>query len=97
MAWLAVDKDGTEVISQVEIKRNTEIHKMKDRIWTIREERDFENGVREWLVYVSKDEYRRNGSSFGYFNKNSIIKLPKGTIEKIIGKVLTWDDEPVEI
>lgn len=23
--------------------------------------------------------------------------LPKGTIEKIIGKKLTWDDEPVEI
>ena len=26
-----------------------------------------------------------------------IIKLPKGTIEKIIGEKLTWNDEPVEI
>jgi hypothetical protein len=25
------------------------------------------------------------------------ITLPKGTIKKIIGKDLTWDDEPVKI
>ena len=26
-----------------------------------------------------------------------IIELPKGTIEKLIGKSLTWDDEPFEL
>lgn len=25
------------------------------------------------------------------------VKLPKGSIEKLIGKKLTWEDEPVEI
>lgn len=25
------------------------------------------------------------------------IDLPKGSIEKLIGRKLTWDDEPVEI
>ena len=25
------------------------------------------------------------------------IKLPNGSIEKLIGKKLTWDDEPFEI
>lgn len=25
------------------------------------------------------------------------IALPKGTIEKLIGKKLTWEDEPVEL
>lgn len=25
------------------------------------------------------------------------IKLPTGSIKKLIGKALTWDDEPVEI
>lgn len=25
------------------------------------------------------------------------IELPKGTIEKIIGRKLTWEDEPVEL
>lgn len=24
------------------------------------------------------------------------VKLPKGSIEKLIGKTLTWEDEPVE-
>lgn len=28
---------------------------------------------------------------------DSIIELPKGSIEKLIGKKLTWDDQPVEI
>lgn len=26
----------------------------------------------------------------------TITRLPKGTIEKLIGKKLTWDDEPYE-
>lgn len=25
------------------------------------------------------------------------IELPKGTIEKLLGRKLTWDDEPVEL
>ena len=25
------------------------------------------------------------------------VELPKGTIEKLIGKKLTWEDEPVEL
>lgn len=25
------------------------------------------------------------------------IQIPKGTIEKLIGKKLTWEDEPVEL
>ncbi len=25
------------------------------------------------------------------------VKLPKGSIEKLIGKKLTWEDEPVEL
>ena len=28
---------------------------------------------------------------------NGFVKLPQGTIEKLIGKVLTWEDDPVEI
>lgn len=27
----------------------------------------------------------------------TVIVLPGGTIEKIIGRKLTWDDDPVEI
>lgn len=28
---------------------------------------------------------------------NTAIVLPKGTIFKLIGKELTWDDEPVKL
>ena len=41
----------------------------------------------------------------GYFPKRNhsfwesyiSIELPKGSIEKLIGKILTWESEPVEI
>ena len=31
------------------------------------------------------------------FDEDCSIDMPSGTIEKIIGRKLTWDDEPVEI
>ena len=31
------------------------------------------------------------------FDEDCSIELPSGTIEKIIGRKLTWEDEPVEI
>ena len=59
MAWLAVNINGTEMISERKPHRET------DGFWS----------------YTGGD----------------IIRLPIGTIVKIIDKVLTWDDEPVEI
>lgn len=67
MAWLAVDKDGTEAIFNIKpfrgsnrIKYNTEM----------------------WVVLSIKTHY---------------IDLPKGTIKKLIGRELKWEDEPVKI
>ena len=34
---------------------------------------------------------------YGYFYNKSWVELPKGTIEILIGRELTWNDEPVEI
>lgn len=31
------------------------------------------------------------------FDEDCSIEIPSGTIEKIIGRKLTWEDEPVEI
>ena len=61
MAWLAVDKDGTE--------------------WRFSEKpfRVKEDGI--WMV---SDEA-------------GIYLLIKGTIKKLIGHKLTWEDEPVEL
>lgn len=66
MAWLAVNKDGTEIIIDEKPYRNYE----------------------SW-VYDGCIE-SENFTNYG-------IDLPFGSIFKLIGKTLTWDDEPVEI
>lgn len=58
--YLAVDENGTELISDKPLER-----------WD-----------NEW-VYSGDD--------------GNYVNLPKGTIKKIIGRTLTWLDEPVEI
>ena len=61
MAWLAVDKNGTECI--------------------------FSEMPHQYLrmnVWASD-------------NDDDGINIPEGTIEKILGYKLTWDDEPIEI
>lgn len=68
MAWLAVDKDGTEYIYPE--------HPEKD--------------------YPSKNCWNCVEYCTTYY-VDLAIPLSKGTIFKLIGKELTWDDEPVEI
>lgn len=64
MAWVAVDKDGTETI--------------------------FTN--RPCRVFDDVEDYFYWDTSSGL-----LILIPKGTIKKLIGKDLTWEDEPVEL
>lgn len=64
MAWLAVDKDGTEAIYD-ECPRRRE----NREIWD----------------FIFLDDGR------------NIIELPSGSIKKLIGRELSWEDEPVEI
>ena len=64
MAYLAVNENGTEVISEGE--------PIRDKGFWHREE------------WVEGEWYE------------ATIEITKGTIEKIIGKKLSWDDEPVE-
>jgi hypothetical protein len=58
-AWVAVDKDGEELILD---------HKPK---------------------IIRKNEY--------WYRDSSNISIPKGSIEKLIGRTLTWVDKPVEL
>lgn len=37
------------------------------------------------------------GTDFYYEPIGAMIELPKGSIKKLIGRELTWEDEPVEI
>ena len=52
-------------------------------VFTHKPKRGIKSG--EWLI-ATYDTY---GSTF--------IELPKGSIEKLIGKELTWNDEPVKL
>ena len=63
MAWIAVDKDGTES---------------------------------EWKIKPIRlgDEWFFSGQQE---DSEGLKELPKGSIEKLIGRKLTWEDEPVEL
>ena len=63
MAWVAVDKDGTEHIFNDIPKRG-------------------------YCVFRSINKYRADIKR---------ILLPKGSIKKLIGRELTWENNPVEL
>lgn len=62
MAYLCVDKDGTEVIYDACPKRGETIWRPMRRLYS-----------------------------------SQYVELPKGTIAKLIGREMTWEDEPVKI
>lgn len=64
MAYVAVNKDGKEIICEVKPRRNN-----KSQCW-------------------------KNPTYSPYASK---IYLKKGTINKLVDKDLTWEDEPVKI
>lgn len=58
-----------------------------------------EESLRE---YIFDSKPRRNellyyGFWAGMDGEAQSVELPKGSIEKLIGKKLTWEDEPVEL
>lgn len=82
--WLAKEQDGKEVIFRCKPRR---------QIWY-----DRKNG--KWTD--EKTRYVSNNDFWGtermcVEHPNTRIILPKGTIKKLIGKDLTWNDEPVKI
>ena len=61
MAWVAVNKDGSEFIFE-------------------------ENPIRKLDYFDVRYQF-----------DDPVIQLPKGSIKKLIGIELTWNDEPVEL
>ena len=60
MAWIAVDKDGSENIYQFHPKR-------------------------------------RGNQFIPVYAYSMWLTLPKGSIKKLIGKDLSWEDEPIKL
>lgn len=56
-----------------------------------------------WLVLDDRDnsewvfEYKPERASDFWYDTGDCVELPKGSIKKLIGRDLTWDDDPVEI
>lgn len=60
----------------------------------------FKNKPKRFNNYIFVDEvYHSKEDVWGTknFSHYSDIYLPKGSIKKLIGRELTWEDEPVEI
>lgn len=84
MAWLSVDKDGTEKISIKKPKRFS-----PRGIWHCYHIVIYDFSRLESIIEF-KDKIQKH--------KQTLVSIiPKGTIEKLIGRELTWEDEPVEI
>lgn len=116
MAWLAVNKDGTEIVSEYTLYRNGYYRRYPScspdkcgKYPCIGCKTD-ENGKRyQPTLYdtppkMSKDEAIKLLSFWDNFEYDPdgyridfTVVLPKGTIKKLIGRDLTWEDEPVEI
>ena len=90
--WVAVDKDGTEKVSNTNMMRRR--HKDgKSRVfsvmWGLCKGHYTKNNWNKWFTMASTEE--------NDFLPFSGVILPNGTIEKIIGHKITWEDEPVKI
>lgn len=46
--------------------------------------------------FIYKDVPERESNYWGYYG-DQYCELPNGTIKKLIGRDLTWADEPVEL
>ena len=101
MAWLAVDYYGDEYIFEDKPKKMG--HRKCDDFNIYFEEIFDSNGKPVGVrgIDVEPVENKIIPATFDdlthYDYDGCCIELPKGTIEKLIGKTLTWKDAPVEL
>lgn len=90
MSWLTVDKDGTEAVFRRKPKRVKTTNKWNDVV---------EKFVCEGRLYPNNDgyEYHKSYGSLQTIKQTTKSILPKGSIKKLIGKDMTYNDEPFKI
>lgn len=90
MAWVAVDKDRTEkIFSSIPVRREEITRGLVGYIRNMVRGAYTKNDYKKWACMWSTDA---NDPL-----PECAIKLPKGTIKKLIGRDLSWQDEPVEL
>ena len=88
--YVCVDKDGTEKITNsVPIRRHFKGSRILSAMFGLCTGAYTKNNWNKWCDGWSTDQ-----TDFLPF---SGVVLPNGTIEKILGKKLTWNDEAVKI
>ena len=88
--WVFVDKDGTEKISNnLPMRRQFKGKRIISAMWGMCTGNYTKNNWNKWCNGWSTDE-----NDFLPFIG---VIMPKGTIEKIVGRKITWEDEPVEV
>lgn len=88
MAWVAVDKDGVEAIFDGKpFRGNTQ--KDRDHVWGTYAGEYYDR-------WYPKHDGRNEDTGDAYY-QGHFIEMPKGSIKKLIGRELTWDEEPVEL
>ena len=96
MIWLAVNSNGDEVLSSnpegfqrfsPELYHNGDLKERKKVISFTDTQMEYDH----WI------EYHNPKSTYRYGERPSWNYLPKGTISKITGKTLTWEDDPIKI
>lgn len=92
MAIVAVNKDGTEVIAN-------RLERCMGEGWRIFPSSLYRIPMEKCDVWGDYDLWGNcvddDGNAVGWVNISVI--LSKGTIKKLIGRDLTWEDEPVEL
>jgi len=88
--WVCVDKDGTEKISNtIPYRRQFKGIRILSAVWGMCTGTYSKNNWNKWFNLCSTDP-----NDFLPFDG---VVLPKGTIKKIVGRTITWEDEPIEV
>ena len=88
--YLCVDKDGTEKITNsIPMRRQFRDKRILSVIWGMCTGTYSKNNWNKWCNGWSTDE-----KDFLPFMG---VIVPKGTIEKIIGHKISWEDEPFKL
>lgn len=55
------------------------------------------HSVVPFRINDSFGEYWGNDGTYEIATEYQSVQLPKGTIKKLIGREMTWEDEPIEL
>lgn len=89
--YIAVNSDGSEIISKLPLKRFIDYETNKSDVMS------YNDSIRpnHWIV-----DYKSSGIDIpktGHMPVDEYITIPRNIISKKFGVSITWDDEPFEV